>query len=217
MIKAKVNGTQTEIETSWDELSFRKYLKLLNSQSNYTQIIAILLNLPEKDVERANFVGLDSVIQAIKFLQAPPAIDPIPKKLGDYTLPKDITFHSVGQFETLKQEITEATKMDNLHDQTKKLAMYAAIYCQPLNGEEFDKEKAEWLAEKFLDYPCLEVMGAGNFFMARCLSLTSGLPMSYLRKNTLLKTNRFHGLLRRSGFTRFSTMLRVMWEVMTKK
>jgi hypothetical protein len=219
MIKAKVNGTPVEIETSWEEVSFGKFLQLLEAKDDYYQIIAILLKLPLEDVRKAEISGLENVIQAINFLKTPCAIDEQPTKVGAFELPKDITFHSIEQFETLRQEIVKAAGKDNLNEQTKALAMYAAIYCQPLRGDAFDPEKAEYLSHSFMDYPCMEVMAAGSFFMARCLSLTSGLPMSYLRKNTVLKKKprALDGFLRRSGFTRLSTISRAIWASLTRK
>lgn len=219
MIKAKVNGEPIQIETCWEEVKFGKFLQLLTAKDDYYQIISILINRPVEEVKKANIQGLEGVLTAINFLKTPPAVDETPEKVGEYVIPKDITFQSVSQFETLRGEIMKAAKADNLTDQTKALAMYAAIYCQPLMGDEFDAEKAEYLSHKFMDYPCLEVMSAGSFFMAKCLSLTSGLPMSYLRKNTLLKKKRldFGKFLRRSGFTRLSTISRVIWASLTKK
>lgn len=219
MLKVKVNGSPVEIETSWDELKFSKFLQMLTAKDDYNQVIGILLNLPPQDVAKARIDGLEQVLEKIRFMRTSAEVDPVPKKVGEFKIPEDIRFHSVAQFEVLKKEINKAAAMDNLTDQTKQLAKYAAIYCQPLNGDEFDEEKAGWLAEQFLDYPCLEVMSAGNFFMAKCLSLTSGLPMSYLRKNTPLKKSRLdlQSFLRRSGFTRLWTISHAIWASLTKK
>lgn len=219
MIKAKVNGEPVEIETEWAELKFSKFLKLLTAKDDYNEVIGILLNLPPDQVGKAKIIGLDKVLEGIRFMKTPAKVDPVPTQVGEYKIPNDIRFESVAQFETLKKAINKAAGMDNLTEQTKQLAMYAAIYCQPLKDGDFDDEKATWLAERFLDYPCLEVMSAGNFFMAKCLSLTSGLPMSYLRKNTPLKRKvlDFAPFLRRLGFTRLWTISRAIWASLTKK
>lgn len=219
MIKAKVNGKPVEIETSWEEIKFDKFLKLLDAKDDYYQIISTLLELPVEEVKSAEFIGLDDVIRSIQFLRTPAEIDPQPRKLGEFELPKDITFHSVEQFETLRKELMKAAGTQDIKEQTKSLAMYAAIYCQPLRGDAFDQEKAQWLAEKFMNYPCLEVMSAGSFFQAKCLSLISGLPMSYLRKNTPLKRKRrVLDVFRRlsASMPRLIT-LRAIWDVLTRK
>ena len=222
MIKAKVNGRQVSIETSWEELTFGKYLKFVNAKNDYNAFIGILLDLDPETVAKAKWEGLDGVLQSIQFLNTQKVeIDPVPTKVGDIKLPKDIAFETTEQFETLRQQVLKVNGEDSdLVAKTKALAMYCAIYCQPIkDNAPFDYEKAQWLAEEMMNYPCLEVMSAGNFFMAKCLSLTSGLPMSYLRKNTPLKRKRldFAGLARRSGFTRLWTISRGIWASLTKK
>lgn len=219
MLKVKVNGSPVEIETEWGELKFSKFLKLLTAKDDYNELIGILLDMPADDVKKARILGLENILNAMRFMKTPAQVDPFPKKVGEFTIPQDLRFESVEQFETLKKAINKAAAMDNLTEQTKQLAFYAAIYCQPLNGDDFDEEKAQWLADLFMDYPCTEVMAAGNFFMTKCLSLTSGLPMSYLRKNLPMKKSRldFSGFLRRSGFTRLWTISLAIWASLTKK
>jgi hypothetical protein len=219
MIKAKVNGKAVEIPTSWEEVKFGKFLRLIDAKDDYYKILSVLLELPEEEIKTAEFIGLDDVIRSIQFLKVPAQLDPFPKKLGDFEIPKDVTFHSVEQFETLRGELMKAANSTEIVEQTKALAMYAAIYCQPMRGDAFDQEKARWLAERFMDYSCVEVMSAGSFFQVKCLSLISGLPMSYLRKNIPLKKKRldFAGFLKRSGFTRLSTTLRGIWVALMRK
>lgn len=219
MITAKVNGKKVKIETSYDELSFDKYLKLLSAKDDPAELISVLIDIPADTIRKAAMPGLENVIRAIQFMKTPAAIDEHPTKLGEWTLPEDITFETVGQYETMIRKTNEAVKMDDLIEQTKMLANYAAIYCQPLNGEEYDDEKAEWLVPKIMQMPCLEVMSAGNFFHAKCLSMQSGLSMSYLRKNIPMRKSRpgLKRLARRSGFTRLWTILRAMWDKMTKR
>lgn len=219
MIKAKVNGKRVSIETAWEELSFGKFLQLLEGKDDYSKIIGVLLDRPAEEIRKAKIEGLEPILKAINFLKTPCPIQEHPERVGAFVLPKDITFSSVEQFETLRTEIAKAAGKDNLTEQTKALAMYAAIYCQPLNGDAFDAERAEYLSHSFMSYPCQEVMSGGSFFMAKCLSLTSGLPMSYLRKDTHLKKSRpdLDGFLKRSGFMQFWITLRAIWASLTRK
>lgn len=217
MIEATVNGKPVKIETSWDEVSFGKFLKLINVQ-DYVNILSVLLDEPPEVIKKAEFVGLAPVIKAIQFMQKQAEVDAFPTKLGDYILPKDITYQTVEQFEVLRSEMVKSASVP-MQEQTKALAMYAAIYCQPLKGEEFDIEKAQWLAEEFMKYPCREVMSAGSFFRDSLLSTMTGLPMTYLRKSLVQRSRKrvLSEFLRRLGFTRLWTTLRVMWEQMTTR
>ena len=49
-------------------------------------------------------------------------------------------------------------------EKVKPLAMYCAIYRQPLNGEYFDEEKATWLRRRSWITHAREVMSAGTFY-----------------------------------------------------
>lgn len=218
MIKAKVNGKSIEIETSYDELSFGKLLQLVEAQSDSAKQVAVLIGEPVEVVRKAQILGLENIYQAISFLKVPVVIDEFPVKVGEYKLPKDLAFESVEQFEVLKQEIGKAGETKDLVEMTRALAMYAAIYCQPLN-EPFDAEKAGYLAKQFESYPCREVMSAGSFFMAKLLSIQSGLSMSYLRKDIPMRKNRqvSRNLMKRLGSMRLLTVWRVMWAHLTKK
>lgn len=219
MLKANVNGKPVEIETSWGELSFEKYIKLIGAKDDNAELLSILLDVPAETIRKGKIVGLERVLKGISFMRQTALIDEHPTKLGDWELPQDITFESVAQYETMRKKINEAVKTDDVKEQNIMLAHYAAIYCQPLGGEEFDDEKAAWLVPKIMKMPCLEVMSAGNFFQAKCLSIQSGLPMNYLRKNIPMKRNRrvLKRLARRSGFTRLWTILRAMWDKMRKR
>lgn len=197
MIKAKINGKKVEIETSWDEMPWGKFLELVEAKDDYQQVLAILLQQPVEDIRKAKFEGLDKVITALKFLQEPAKIYDKPVKLGSFVFPQDISMESIEKFECLRKYIKE-TQGKSVREQTKALGMYAAIYC--LEGE-FDEEKAKYLSEEYLSYPCLEVMSAGSFFMAKALSMQSGFPMNSLRRNILMKKSRpgFVTLMKRLG------------------
>jgi len=219
MIKATVNGKKVQIETSWEELSFEKYLKLLSVKDDKAELLSVLLDMPSEDIKKGRIIGLEGILRAVSFMKTTALIDEKPTKLGDWKIPQDITFESVEQYETMRQKITEAAKLDNLTKQTEMIAHYVSIYCQPLDGESFDPEKAEWLVPKIMKMPCMEVMSCGSFFQAKWLSLESGLPMNYLRKSIPMKKSRpvLNAFLRHSGFTRLSTILRAMWAKMTSR
>lgn len=226
MIKAKVNGNQIQIETSWEELSFRKYIKLLergigadNFQVKQSDVLSVMLDLPPETIKTAQFDGLDPVISALAFLYTIPKVEEYPKKLGDYVIPQDITHKSVEQFETMEKYINEAAKQESMVEKVKPLALYCAIYCQPLNGDYFDEEKAVWLSEKIMDYPCQEVMSVGTFFTLKFVSIKKGLPMNYLYRTIPLRKKQpvLSGLMRRLASTRHLITSRAIWDVVIRR
>lgn len=226
MIKAKVNGNPVQIETSWEELSFRKYLKLVERgigadsfQVKQSDVLSVMLDLPADVIQKADFQGLDRVLKALNFLYSMPSIEEYPKKLGEYSIPQDITHHSVEQFETMERHINKAAGQQDMVEKVRPLAMYCAIYCQPMLGDQFDEEKAQYLSEKIMDYPCEEVMSAGTFFTLKFVSTKRGLPMNYLYRNIPLRKRRrvFERLMRFLGSTRLWITLRVIWGLLTRK
>lgn len=214
MIKIKIDGKPHELPEKWEEVSFGTFLKLVKADQDYTAILSVLLNLEPEALKKAKIQGLDLIINRLSFMSKQPEIDPQPIKLGIFEFPKDIAFETVEQFEDTRREIANVQDKD-LTTQTEALATYAAIYCQ----NPYDSEKSQYLSKSFYSLPCTEVMAAGSFFQAKCLSMQSGLSMNYLRKNIRLKKSRpvFASWGKRSVFTPLLTGLRVMLERMTKK
>lgn len=174
------------------------FLDLIAAKDDNMQLLSILLELPIEEIRGAKIQGLELVLRNIQFLKTVPAIEKTPISLGTYVFPKDVTFETVEQFEEVRAEINRVGASGDVRLNTEAMALYAAIYC----AQPFDKEKAILLSKAFMSYPCLEVMAAGSFFQAKCLSIQSDLSMSYLRKNTLLKSSRpgLKRFLRRLGF-----------------
>jgi hypothetical protein len=214
MIKIKIDGKPHEIPEKWEEVPFSMFLDLIEADQDYTAILSVLLGIEKEILKKVKIQGLDLIISRLSFMKEQPQIEPKPMKLGPFEFPKDITFETVEQFEDTRSEIHKAQNK-TLKEQTEALAVFAAIYCQ----NPYDSEKAQYLSKSFYSLPCTEVMAAGSFFQAKCLSMQSGLSMNYLRKNIRLKKNRpvFASWARRSVFTPLLTGLRVMWERMTKK
>jgi hypothetical protein len=214
MIKAKINGKPVQIETSWEEVSFGKFLDLIVCKDDYKQVLAVMLGESIETIQKAKFDGLERILPALKFLQVPAQIEEKPIKLGTFTFPQDIGMESVEKFECLREAIKAVAGKEDLRTQTEALAYYAAIYIQ----EPFDEGEARKLAETFKALPCLEVMSAGSFFMAKVLSMQSGLTMNFLRKNTPMKKNKrgSGSLMKRLGSTALSILSLGMWGKTTK-
>ena len=126
MIKAKINGRKVEIETSWEEMNWGKFLQLVEVKDDYQSVLAILLQEPIENIRKAKFEGLDRVITSLKYLQEPAKIYEQPVKLGEYVFPQDLTMETVEQFECLRKYIKE-TQGKTRREQPEALGMYAAI------------------------------------------------------------------------------------------
>jgi len=190
MITIKVKGKKYEYPTRWDDVKFNTFLRLIDL--NLKKIDAIKVILEEIGVELHpgdKIENLESILSASVFLDNTPIIDPNPDKLGEYYFPKNVTFETIEQFQDVCSEIDKVRQSESLQEQSEALAYYAAIYCQG-QKEPYDSEKARFLAKTFLELPCLEVLAAGSFFQAKCLSMQSGKTMSFLRQNIQMKKNR---------------------------
>lgn len=191
MITIKVKGKKYEYPTSWEDVKFRTMLRLIDFKLKKIDAIKIVLEEIGVDLQpNDKLEGLESILSASVFLDKTPLIDPNPEKLGEYYFPKDVTFETIEQFQDVVAEIDKVSKIeDDLRAQTEALAYYAAVYCQG-QKEPYDSEKARFLSKTFLELPCLEVMAAGSFFQAKCLSMQSGKSMSFLRQNIQMKKDR---------------------------
>lgn len=188
MIKAKVNGKAVNIPTSWEDVTFRQFIDLsFNSKDIYSRM-GILLGIDPQIARKAKFQGLEGIIRVLAFLSQEAKLYEHPVKCGPYKFPQDITLESLEQFEVMNRLMKE-TAGKKPQDHIESLAIYAAIYCQGIDGD-FDEEKAMKLAKDFDAYPCLEVMSAGDFFMRKTLSLMLNLPMNSLRRATLKKKSK---------------------------
>lgn len=180
MLTVKVNGKTSSIETRYEELSFGKFLKICRSKGNEVATVAVLLDMPEETIAKAKFNGLEKVINAINFMQHPPVLDEKPTRIGKYILPTAIDFETVEQYQMLRTEINNAAKADNANDQTEFLALYAAIYLQPIaTNEPFDMTKAREFSKELFKYPCQEVMSVGSFFMLKLLNTQRDLKKNF--------------------------------------
>lgn len=217
MINVKINGKPHEIPESYEELTFGQWCSIIAARSakDYDEIISIFTGIPKDELKGAKIQGLEILLRKVAFLQKEPVIDETPKKLGNYEFPKDISYETTEQYQDTLSEINRVTSLNDIGEANKALALYAAIYCQI----PYDSDRAKTLAKSFMEYPCLEVVAAGSFFMAKCQSLQSGLSMNYLRRNILLKKKKpvLSRFLRRLGFTLRLIRSRAMLEKMTKQ
>lgn len=190
-IPIKANGKPIDYPTSWDQVKFKTFVKLINK----TKIESIRIILEDLGVpaSQAQIEGLPLIMFKSQFLDKPTEINQKPTRIGKYTVPSNIETETWDQYDRMGSLIREV-RQKSTEDQIEALAYYAAIYVQG-HKEPFDPEKANYLAGEFMNFPCLEVLSAGTFFQIRFLSMESGLTMNSLYK-TILVTKKKQGLKR---------------------
>lgn len=200
MINIKINDKPYKLETCWEEVSFGKFIRLLDAKTT-KDILHALLDIPKEELDNARIDGLETILRHVQYLKKEPAIYENPDRLGPFEIPKEIGFETLEQYEETRNELARVSKLPitELVQHNRSLALYAAIYLQ----KPFDIDRARELAKSFDNHSCLEVMSVGNFMQAKCLSMESNYTMSYLRKNTLMKRKRpgLDRFMRRLGFT----------------
>lgn len=170
MIKAKINGKPKDFPSSWPDVTTQNYVGLLNCNSR-AQVLSLFSGIPEETLLKAQIIGLDKILTVLEFTKDVPTFERT-AKVGPYTMPKDITFESLAQFEDLRSLAKKITESDA----AGLIDLYVtacAIYCQKLRDKEYDYSKALEMKPEIYSYPCPEVIGNGAFFIIRPWNLSS--------------------------------------------
>lgn len=183
MIHFKINGKKVPMPSKWEDLSLNQYLQILNIPDDFLKVVSILSGVNYEIINQCTVVGLESVIEAISFLNTPPDVPGYTPKVGPYTLPGtkdgkfDIQFESLAQFEDMRGIMKTLPFKDNKYDITALTHAYArfvAIYLQKIRDGKYDPEKAKAMVPEVEKMPALEVICAGSFFFLKLRSLSSG-------------------------------------------
>lgn len=206
------------IPYEWRGVTFGKFKQICQNATDEIYILSLFVGVEPDVLRKAKVENFEVLMARLKFLYHPPIWDETPRKLGDITMPKDITFESTGQFEDMravfkldKTQVDEVTQNPLL--EYVQFAKIAAIYYQPLL-EKADYKGLTYVTDCIMDeldtLSCVEVVSLGRFFYAKLVSLSSGIPMSYLTANIPLKKKRrgFESLMRSLTSTRLYRSLR---------
>lgn len=185
-ITLELNGVklEKEIPSRWKEVSFKQFLKLVDAGSDIAKIISIFTDIDEESLRKAKIYNLEIIIDLLSFLKVE-MDNTLPEKCLGYTIPKNLEFESIGQFQDLK---LEAMSMKDKKD-FEKYALFCAIY----STNPYDFKEAEKKKEEFMSAPCEEVMAIGNFTLAKLVELTNGIKVRSQSRNT--PTKRFWRVL----------------------
>lgn len=162
------------IPTRWEEVTFRQLLAINEANDDWLKIFGVFLDEPADAIGNARVEngGLDELLICLSFLTSTEIPKGIPTKILGYDLPKDLGFETIGQYQYIREDVAQTASMTPI-EQMRRYALYCAVYAQPqTNNGEFDYEKAEELAVKFLDAPAMEVLAVGSFTVVKLIGLS---------------------------------------------
>lgn len=170
---ATLNGKTIakEIPTSWDPVTFRQYIDLVDVQGDPNGVLSVFTGIDAETLKRVKIVGLDQILHAISFVNVPPA-NVKPTSILGHRIAKDLEFETTGQFEDAKfvidsMSLTPETKVLSKEDQLKYLDI-VAIFAMP-DYLDASQDKQKEFAQQFLDAPCGEVLAVGNFTLLKLI------------------------------------------------
>lgn len=177
------------IPTRWEEVTFRQLLAINEANDDWLKIFGVFLDEPAESIGNARVEngGLDELLICLSFLTSTEIPKVLPTTILGYALPKDLGFETIGQYQYIRDDVAQTASMTPI-EQMRRYALYCAVYAQPSeNNGEFDYEKAEALAEKFLDAPAMEVLAVGSFTVLKLIGLSKPISDVSRRRITLLK------------------------------
>lgn len=177
------------IPTRWEEVTFRQLLAINEANDDWLKIFGVFLDEPAEAIGNARVEngGLDELLVCLSFLTSTEIPKVMPTKILGYDLPKDLGFETIGQYQYIREDVADSANMTPI-EQMRRHALYCAVYAQPqTNNGEFDFEKAEAMAEKFMDAPAMEVLAVGSFTVVKLIGLSKPISDVSRKRITLLK------------------------------
>lgn len=156
-----------ELPSSWQEVTFKQFLKLSECGSDYVKIFALFLGIEEETIRKAKIYGLEAVLISLNFLNTQPDLA-IPDSILGHQIPKDLGFETIGQLMDLKEDTKNTQDLTPI----QKLERYT-VYCAMYALKPYDWKKAEEMAPEFLNAPAPEVLSVGHFTLMKLIGLTA--------------------------------------------
>lgn len=175
-IQIELNGVKVEKDfpTSWNDVTFKQFLKLLECGDDTTKIVSLFTDIDEDTLRLTKIYNLELIISLLSFLKTDVTMS-IPEQCMGYKIPKNLEFETIGQFEDLKAEAVQIAGTNKF----EKYALFCGIYA----SNPYDYRDAERLSEVFLNAPCGEVLGIGNFTLRKLAGLISGSKAKFPKVN----------------------------------
>lgn len=179
-ITITLNGVKVkkEIPTAYEQMSFKLFLSLEPCKADPVKMLSVITDIPEETIRISKIENISAIIQALSFFNQGIKYT-LPKTILGYSIPKDLEFNPIAQYEDIKKELSvTATNLEII----QKYPLLIATYCV----DPYTWQEAEKLAPIFLDAPCTEVLAIGNFTIAKLLALKKNISVTFRREVTLL-------------------------------
>jgi hypothetical protein len=172
--KITLNGKlqSKQVPTTWKEITFDQYIKMIALKGNEVELISLFTGIDPKSIAKAKIQGLDQLMSAFEFMSTPPQWTEAPKEMLGVTIPKDITFQSLGPYIDCRHLIQTASSDPATF--VESYAKFCAVYIQAAQSgwEGYDIDKAMSLVPEIIQLPAWEVVGLGSFFIVKFFPLT---------------------------------------------
>lgn len=196
MIKFKINGSDIQVASMWEDLTFGQYLQVLNPTNDHTDYISIITGIPRETLLNAKIIGLEALIESASFLQKPWVHEMYYPQVGPYKLEGkgkdkqfDIRYESLAQFEDARATMAKIDNKDVVQF-TKAYGKYVAIYLQKIRDGEYKNSKVEEMEAEVQNFRACEVIAVGQFFFLKLLRLLNGTPPTSPHMNRKLKKSK---------------------------
>lgn len=180
MIKFKINGSDTDVKSCWEDLTFSDYLRVINPANDHTDYLSIITGIERETLLSAKIIGLESLIQAAQFLQKPSNYEIYYPTLGPYKLEGkgknkqfDIRYESLAQFEDARTTLAKVDIKDIVQF-TKSYGRIVAIYTQKLRDGEYKNSRVDEAEAELQNFPACQVIALGQFFFLNIARLLNG-------------------------------------------
>lgn len=108
----RIEGKKVKVPLSWDDVSFRQYIKILRLKpdSPDNEFLGIMLDMP---IDRnTQFENLDQVLKDLNFARFAKVIPESPTRLGTYIFPQNIIWKRGNLWQRIKQKFTKLPAFD---------------------------------------------------------------------------------------------------------
>lgn len=183
MIQFKLGKQKIKVSSSWDDISFRQFLEILNLKDDSLKAVSICSGIDYEILKKSEIPNLETILQAIQFLNTPANFPDAVTQIGKYNLPLDSKgqfnpqFKRLDQFEDMRKAMVFSDK--GIIEVTKAYATYVSIYLQALRDGHYSYDSATAMVEEVMDMPAKEVIPAGSFFLIKLLSLSAGIKKTF--------------------------------------
>jgi hypothetical protein len=167
-ITIELNGVkvQKDIPISWDEVTFSQFIQIADAKDLAARL-AIFTGVEVETLRKIKISNLGTITGLLSFIDNTEIDMRVPKEIAGFKMPDNLAVETIGQFEDMK---AEAAKMqDKSKESLKAYAMFCAIYVT----NPYDYKEAEKKLDIFMNAPCPEVLGIGNFTLVKLIELNN--------------------------------------------